>query len=70
MLENNGISLEFKVENTVNDGSIQREANDDRLSNEEFPRSDQRYFEDLLDVNDSLGVGSESVDLSSGPLQS
>jgi hypothetical protein len=68
LLEHNGISLEFKVENTVNDGSIQREANDDRFPNEEFPRSDQRDFEDLLDIDDSLGVCSESVDLSSGSL--
>jgi hypothetical protein len=70
LLENNRISLEFKVEDTVNDGSIQREADDDRFPNEEFPRSDQRYFEDLLDVDDSLGVCSESVDFSSGPFES
>jgi hypothetical protein len=68
LLENNRVSLEFEVENTVNDGSIQRETDDDRFPNEEFPRSDQRDFEDLLDIDDSLGVCSESVDLSSGSL--
>lgn len=70
LLEYDRVSLKFEVQYTVDNSGIQREGNDDRLSSKELPRSDQGDFEDLLNIDDSLGVCSESVDLAGRLLQS
>lgn len=69
LLEDNRVRLELEVQDTVDDSSVEGKSDDDWFVDQEFPRSDERDLEDILDVDRALGVGSETVDLASSTLE-
>lgn len=61
-LEDDGIRREIEVQHPIDDGAVDAEDGDDRLDDEELPRSGEGSLEQVPDVERCLCVGSETVD--------